>query len=234
MKQLASILLFLGAGCVYSQEYRDDAQLRAHFSVEGEINKHFSVHLDQQYRFNNNVSNFSRGSADIGIVWKINKAVRLLFDYVYIQRKTNSDIWRQRNWYYGALVLRQEVRHWRIIYRNMVQMRSGNVHSDNEHLYKIYDRNKLSLRYELNKRLTPYVSGEVYIPLNNPQYLGIERSRNQLGLLINTAKNQQLELYFMYQVWWVKGASWWNQDDRYPSHYFRRDFIYGIGYGIEF
>jgi hypothetical protein len=229
--------LIIAAWCcpvlVSAQEYLDDAQARAHINLETRLSRHFSVHLDQQYRFNQNVSNFRRGSADIGLIWRVNRHVRFLFDYVYIQRKTKEGYWQQRNWYYAALVLRHDVKRWRFIYRNMVQFRSGTVNSDDAHNYRIYDRNKASVRYEINKRLTAYTSGEVYIPVNNPQLFGIERSRNQLGMLIDVRKNQQLELYFMYQVFWQKG-DWWDQTDRYPSPYKRRDFIYGIGYGIEF
>lgn len=211
----------------------NDAQVRAHLNVETDISSRLGIHLDQQYRFKNNVSEFSRGSADIGLVWKLNRNIRILVDYVNIQRRNEYGYFRMRHWYSGALVLRQDVRRWRFVYRNLVQARTGNVNSDNQHLIKWYDRNKLSVRYELNKRLTAYTSAEIYIPLNNPQLKGIERSRNFLGILIKTFKNQELELYFMYQAWWRSG-DWWDQYDRYPDRRLKRDYIYGIGYGIEF
>jgi hypothetical protein len=235
MKRNFIFLILLVPYFVRGQDYYvyNDAQVRAHLSVETKLVGNLGFHLDQQYRFTNNASEFTRGSADIGLIWKLNRNVRFLASYVHIQRKNDMGYFRQRDWYYGALVLRKNIYRWRVIYRNMVQARFGNVNSDQQYLVKWYDRNKLSVRYEATKRFTFYTSGEVYIPLNNPQMKGIDRSRNSLGVLINTFRNQQLELYFMYQHFWGKG-DWWDQQDRYPDLRLKRHYIYGIGYGIEF
>ncbi len=233
MKNLALLSLLCFSQLVSAQKYYDDAQVRGHFNIETKLNKRFTVHLDQQYRITNNVSDFSRGSADIGITFKINKHIKLLADYVYIQKQKNSGIWNQRNWYYGAVVLKKDIGYWRIVGRAMLQARNGDVNSDKANLTRLYNRNKVSVRYEINKRLTGFVAEEIYIPLNSPQAKGIDRSRTFAGILINTFKNQQLEFYFMYQVWTQKN-NWWDQSDRYPDPLLRRDFIYGIGYGIEF
>lgn len=232
MKRTALILASLAAGALAAQDpYYNDAQLRLHLNLEKRISKHFVVHLDQQYRINQNVGNFYRGSADIGLEWRVNKHIRLLADYVYIQRKSAKDIWYHRNWYYGALVLREDFHRVKLIYRNKLQFRQGNENSENEHQYKIYDRNKLTVRYDLNKRLSPYVSEEIYVSLNDPQFKGIARTRSQAGVVINLSKSQQIEFYFMYQAF-LNNSGWWDQNNN-PNPY-RRDYIYGIVYGIAF
>jgi hypothetical protein len=236
MKTSAPILILFvlfARPLVAQDSYTEDTQMRAHFSLETKISKKFTVHLDQQYRFTNNISTFQRGSANIGITYKINKNIRLLADYVYIQRRNNSGYWFQRNWYSGALVLRKDFGYWRLVGRVMLQARNGSVNSKNEHLTRLYNRDKLSVRYEISKRLTAYVAEEIYIPLNNPQYSGIDRSRTLGGFLINTFKNQQLELYFMYQHWLHRGG-WWDQSDSFNDRRLKRTYVFGIGYGIEF
>jgi hypothetical protein len=229
---LLPLLILCAALPAQKREYTDDAEVRAHFNLETKLSKKFSVHLDQQYRFGDNVGYLTRGSADFGLVYKLNRTVRLEGDYYYIQRRKNNGSYATRHWFSGAVVVRGDVNRLRFIYRNMVQFRNGDMYSTDENLTKIYDRNKLTMRYEATKRFTFYVSGEVYIPLNNPQMQGIERMRDAAGVLFKTFKNQQLELYFMYQQRFIKGG-WWDQSDRYPSPYFQRDFIYGIGYSIE-
>ena len=230
---LAAILLAMAAPVLGQQrQYSDDAEVRAHFSIETKLTKRWSVHLDQQYRFGNNISRLTRGSADLGLTYKVNRHVRLLGDYVYMQRWKNAGYYATRHWFSGAIVLRGDIDRWRFIYRNMVQLRNGDVNSDEQYLTRIYDRNKITVRYEATKRWTFYTAQEAYIPLNNPQFKGIDRSRHSVGLLFNTFKNQQIELYFMLQQQWQRGG-WWDQNDRYPSPYLNRDYIYGIGYGID-
>jgi hypothetical protein len=233
MNRILVIALVCLAPALYGQMYRDDAQLRTHLNLEMRLSRHFSAHLDQQYRFNENMTNFRRASADMALEWRMNKHVRVLADYKFVYRKSDKEFWQQRNWYGLALVLRNDVKRWRFIYRNLLQFRGGTVNSAEQNNFRIYDRNKLTVRYEFTKRYTGYTSMEAYVPLNNPQMMGVERTRNQLGMLISTRKNQQLELYFMYQVFWQKG-NWWDQSDKYPSPYNRRDYIYGVAYNIQF
>ena len=214
------------------RSYNDDAEVRAHFSVETKLNKRWTAHLDQQYRFGDNVSRLTRAAADFGVTYKVNKHFRLLGDYVYILSGKRDGYFATRHWFSGAFMLRGDIDRWRFIYRNMLQFRKGDMNSDEQYQTKIYNRNKLSIRYEATKRYTFYTAAELYIPLNNPQVTGIDRSRNFLGVLSKTFRNQELELYFMLQQQWQKGG-WWDQSDRYPSPHYRRDFIFGIGYGIE-
>lgn len=234
MKRCLTLLFTCGlifqAGA--QRKYYDDAEARGHFSLETRLSRKWTIHLDQQYRFGDNISRLTRASADLGLTYKVNKHVKLMGDYYYLHRPKENGSYNTRHWFSGAVTLRGDIRRWRFVYRNMVQFRNGNVNSEKASQTKIYDRNKLSIRYEANKRLTFYTAGEAYIPLNNPQVQGIDRSRHFLGLLINTFRNQQLEFYFMLQQEWQKG-DWWDQYDRYPSRYYKRDFVFGIGYGIE-
>lgn len=233
---LLTLLLAAIGGSLQAQSklYRDDAEVRAHFSLETELSRRWTIHLDQQYRFGDNVSRLTRGSADLGLTYKINKHIRLLGDYIYLQNWSNSGYgyYFTRHWFSGAVVLRTNVRRWRFVYRNMVQMRNDEWNSEDAYNYRLYNRNKLSIRYEATKRWTFYTAHEIYIPLNNPQNRHFDRTRHFGGLLFKTFRNQQLELYFMYQHQWEKGR-WWDQTDKYPNPYFKRDFVYGIGYGIE-
>jgi hypothetical protein len=232
MRVLCFLLAWmLTAEAIGQETYYNDAQLRLHLDLEAKLTKRFSVRLDQQYRINQNISNFYRGAADLGVIWKPNKHVRVMLDYVYIRRKNAKDFWYQRNWYYAAILLRKDFGNIRLSYRNLLQFRGGNVNSDDGGLYKIYDRSKVTMRYEASKRVSPYVSGEIYVPLNNPQFMGIDRVRGQLGMSYNVTKNQQIDLYFMYQAF-LQDGGWWDQDDR--PKYLRRDYIYGIGYSIGF
>ncbi len=231
-----SLLILLGLTLSLSsyaqRQYRDDAEVRAHFGLETKFNKHWGMYLDQQYRFGDNVSHLTRGSAKLGLTYKFNKHLKVLGDYRFLQRRKNAGYYVTRHWFSGAIAAKGDIGYWRFVYRGMIQMRNGDMNTDRQHLTRWYNRHKLSIRYEVSKRVTLYTSGELYIPLNNTSYSGIDRSRHHVGALFNTFKNQQLELYFMYEPQYHKGG-WFGDTDKYPDPYLRRRFVFGIGYGIS-
>jgi len=216
-----------------AQRYYDDVQIRASIFLEKKLGKKFSVHLNQQNRWSNNAMEFNRAYADIGVTFKLHKKIRLMADYVLIQRKKDNGLFTTRHWYYVAAILRHDMGRWRFSYRNMFQARFNNMNSEHGQLPRYYNRNKLMVKYDITKRLGAFVGGEIFIPLNNPQLKGIERTRSLVGMEINTFKNQQLELYFMYQVRLQQG-DWYKQRTYYPYAIPRRDFIYGISYSFSF
>ncbi|MCE3225912.1 MAG: hypothetical protein K0S32_463 [Bacteroidetes bacterium] len=230
--QFTLIFIFLGI-VLFSQEYYDDAQIRAYLNVEKKITKKFFVHIDQQYRFTNNVSEFNRGSVEIGATWKPVKFFKLQGNYTFIQNHKNSGRYATRHWYSAAAIFKGEIDRWKFIYRNLFQVRSGDVNSDEMRQFRFYDRNKFIVKYEATKRFTFYVAEELYVPLNSPQAKGIDRSRSFIGTEIVTCKDQSLELFFMYQVR-LQPNEWFEQKKTYPNKLLKRDFIYGISYNISF
>lgn len=231
MRYLILILIFVG-GSLHCQKYYDDAQVRGHFSLEKKINK-WSFQIDQQYRFTNNAQDLTRISLNPGVGYKITKNIRVQADYVFIQKKDEEEVYSNRHWYGLAGVFKYDHKRWKFQYRNYTQLRYGKAHSKWADIPRVYNRNKVSVKYEATKRFTPYLAAELYLPLNSPQLFGIERARGFGGLLFNTFRNQQLEFYFLYQQQIHKNF-WFKDSDTYDNMLLRRHFIYGIGYSIVF
>jgi hypothetical protein len=229
MKRIIFILLLSSAAV--AQDNYNDAQLRTHLSVEKKINKHFSAELREQNRFNMNMTNFYRASADAGLIWNINKHIRFRADYVFIEKKNKNDLFLIHNWYYGALILKGGIHRWKFFYRNKFQVRKGAMNTDEAPVAKMYDRSMVMVKYELTKRFTMYVAEEVYSPVNSPGIKGIDRSRSYIGTEIKTTRNQQLELYFMYQAKFYD--PWFSQKKNYPGQPPKHDFVYGISYSFN-
>jgi hypothetical protein len=230
MRILFSILL-LSAFALRAQYY-DDAQIRTHLLVEKKFGKHFSASVEQQNRFTHNATTLSRASADIGLNWKFNKYIKVSADYIFIEKRNNDNTYSPRNWANVALHLRKEWKRWKFFYRGMLQLRSGDLFTNDFYELRLYNREKINIRYEVTKRIGLFVADEIYIPLNSPQASGIDRNRAYLGSTYKLSKNQQLEFYFMYQQQLQKNY-WYDQRNRYDNTMLRRYFIYGIGYAIS-
>jgi hypothetical protein len=178
----------------------------------------------------------------MGITYKINKDIKILADYVYTKKRLyiKSDEYPMSfgtvHQFYVAATFKKDFRRWRFMYRAMYQFQYNNPYASSTGLIPYqYDRNKFIIKYEYNKRLNFYVAEELYIPLNNPKFKGIDRTRTFIGMFIKTFRNQQLELYFMYQNRLHNGSGF-KQRKGYDSYSYvlEKDYVYGVGYSYEF
>ena len=234
MKRNITLLFLFFHLFASAQRYYNDAQLWFNLYLEKKVTKKFLVHLNQQDRWTNNVSQYELGYADVGITYKFTKNIKILADYVFTEKKRNIGSFSTRHQYYIALVFKKDVGFWRFSYRNMFQFQYNDPYTtkDGFNAY-YYDRNKFTIKYFATKRFDFYVAEELYIPLNNQQLKGLDRSRSFIGMFYNTTKYQQLEFYFMIQAQLQKG-DWYKQHNYYPNYMLNHDFVYGIGYSIQF
>jgi hypothetical protein len=236
-KLVCCILLFFCLKSYAQQLYKyNDAQLWFNLYLEKKLSDKFAIHLNQQDRWNENITQFSFAYADVGITYKIAKNIKILADYVFTQKKRLDDSYGSIHQYYIAMTFKKDIRRWRFMYRNMFQFQFNNPYTSYYALTPFYyDRNKFIIKYEFNKYFTFYGAEELYIPLNSPQIKGIDRSRTFFGLFYNTFKNQQLELYFMYQNR-IQNGEWFKQHTAYDAtnYILEKDFVYGIGYSFDF
>jgi len=181
------------------------------------------LHLKQQNRINNNVSEYGLGYADIGLTYRFNKHIRVRADYVFSGKRRPDATYSYRHQFYTALTLKQKYKRFTFLYRNLVQFRVKDVYSSDDGMVpEIYERNKVTIKYELNKRYSFYIAEELYLPFYQAKSKGLDRSRSFAGMLYNLTKTNQLEFYFAFQ----------QQLNSFKTT--KRIFIYGIGYSIEF
>lgn len=223
IRYLLFILVALSAANISAQRYEDDAAIWLNIYLEKKLNDKFDIHLNQKNRIANNVSEYSMGYADIGFTYNYNKNIKFLADYVYAVKLNIDGSYRNRNQFYLAVILKKRFGRLTILYRNMVQSQLEDVYVSYEGRYPVnYERNKLTVKYDLNKRFTAYAAEELYLPLYQTRIKGLDRSRTYAGLFYNLTKKSSLEVYFCLQ----------HELNAYKAT--KRDFIYGLGYSLEF
>ncbi len=217
------LVLFFSSQKVHAQEeYSKDAALWLSLNLEKKINKKITLNLSQQNRINENISQYGRGNIDLGITYRLIKNIRLTTGYVYLKRPFPNNSFTNEHRAYVSLLLKKNAGRWDFSYRNMVQMRMKNIYSsENGMLPKFYERNKLSIKYELTKFVKPYVSQEFFYPLNQTQNKGFNKSRSILGLEFNLNRKTQLETYFLFQ----KELNAFNTTEL--------DYVYGLSFSYE-
>jgi hypothetical protein len=235
MKHCLMLLIWLTGLKGFTQNYYNDAQLWFNFYLEKKLSKRFDIHLNQQDRWNQNITQYNLGYADVGLTIRLSKNVKILADYVYSEKRKKLIYFRPYHQFYIALSLKKDIRRWRFIYRNMVQVQYNDPFGSKTGYIPFYrDRNKFTIKYELTKRIDLYTATEFYIPLNLPNRLFyVDRIRYFIGTFITTFKHQQLEFYFMDQQQ-LQNNTWFTQRKRYPNIPLKNFFVYGIGYSYIF
>lgn len=201
MKKLLFIFTLLSVSyTTVAQQYVDDAAVWINIYLEKKMNKHIDIHLNQQNRFNDNVTEHGNSYADLGLTYNFNKNIGLMADYVFIERRKLDNSYSTRHQFYAAFLVKKEIGKWKFIYRNMIQSQVKNVYSSYDGAVPVWqNRNKITLKYQLNKRFTFYSAQELYLPLYQAKSRGLNRSRTFGGLFYKLTKYTELEGYFMYQ-----------------------------------
>lgn len=217
IKRTYIIISILTALTLKAQDFNDDAALWLSFKLEKKIGNGLSVYFKHQSRINENFSAYGLSYADLGASFKINKLIKLYGGAVLSRKDPFYELYENRQRYYFSINLKQSIKNFEVSFRNQTQMQ---VKQQRGQEIEVYNRNKIGLDYELNKRLSFNIAQELYMPLNDPEGLFIDRSRSIIGAAYKLRKGHSLEPYFLYQFRMVNSSD--------------RDFVYGINYSINF
>ena len=217
---LVLTLAFCQQAC--AQEFINDAALWLSVNFEKKINKHFYLQLNQQNRITENMTTYGRGSADLNVTYRLNKNIRFTGGYVFLKRPLPDNSYTNEHRFYSAITLKKRLGRWDFTFRNMLQLRFKNIYSSYEgKVPGIYERNKLTVKYDLNKYFNPYISEELFYPLHKGIQKGLSKSRTAIGCTYRLSSKSQLDLYFLFQ----QELNAYN-----PTN---RDFVYGISFTQE-
>ena len=221
-RKVLGIVLIVFAFTSRAQYYNDDASLWLNLAGTKELNAKTELQVSLQNRIGNNVTQYNQGSIDVGLQYKVNKLFRISGDYMFRQSRRLDGSYSTRHRFYLNLFLRKKAGAFTFIYRNRTQMQLKEVYSSEEVSVPVfYNRNKLQVKYELNKRIEFYLTEEVYSPFYNFNQIGIDRTRSSAGMIYNLSKKSSIEGAFYYQ------------QELYATRKLKRNYIYSITYNIS-
>jgi hypothetical protein len=223
MRFFPVLILVISFAASSAQEFEDDAQLWLNINLEKKFSDHFDVHIAHSSRINENVSQYGLGYGDIGLSYIRNDNIKVMADYVYRKKRNLDGSYSDRHRAYLAVILKKEFGRLTLSYRYRFQAELRDMYVSEDGLVpRYYDRHKIAVKYELNKRFDAFVSEELYYPYYQAMNKGFDRSRSAIGLIYKLSKKANLEAGFTY---------------RHELNAFgrtNRDFIYSITYSYEF
>jgi hypothetical protein len=198
-----------------------DAMLWMNVTLEKDLNKDFSLSLAEELRFTDNISELGAFFTDLGLNYKINKRWRTSFNYRFTNRQRLDDSYSKRHRYYADLSYRDKIKPIAFVFRTRLQSQYADINSSpTGHVAEYYWRNKLTLKYDLDKKYTPYVSIEMFLPVFTPEFSQPDGMRYSAGLEYALSKRSTFDLYYMIQ-------------QEYQVSNPQTDFVVGIGYSFD-
>lgn len=198
---LSLIFVFSFFGSLYAQdELVEDASVWLGLNIEKKVNSRINLSFSNQTRFDRNITRYRLGYQDLGLDYKVLKFLHVQADYKLIHRQREDESFSIRHQYNLSFILKKDFGLWSISFKNRWQCLYKDIYSSEDGKQAIWtNRNKLTVKYELNKRIQIYSSGELNYILKPFQDEGLDRYRASFGLEYKLTRNSGLELYYTMQ-----------------------------------
>ncbi len=189
------LVLFFQSSGSFAQE--QDAGLWLTANIEKKINNNWKAALSQEFRLKENYSQLGTYFTDIGIQYKISKSFNASLNYRFIEKLQPDLTYDERNRLYLDIAYRYKQHKWNVIFRTRFQDQIKSVGSNEDFSEpQYYWRNKLTVKHSI-KKFDPYLSFELFYPLNKPEGNEIDEWRISLGTSYELNKKNSLNGYFL-------------------------------------
>lgn len=178
----------------------NDAGLWTSINLEKKLNKQFSVSVSEEIRMNENVTEIGTFFTDLGVNYKINKIFKIGGYYRFINKRNLDDSYNKRNRFYFDLSCKTKMYLFSLTFRTRFQSQFKETNkSADAGIAENYWRNKLSLKYDLNKKIGFIGSYEIFTPLRSYDKVFKDNQRFNLGLEYTFNKMHSFNLSYMIQ-----------------------------------
>ncbi len=195
------VFLALAAAVFFSIPLKaqvNDAGLWTSVKVETELVKKLNASILQEFRFSENITELGAFYTEAGLDYKINKHFQVEVNYRFSQKRQVENYYSLRHRFSIDLKYSKKLKPFELKYRIRFQDQYADIgRSKDGGVPEYYLRNKLSLQWDLKKAYTPYVSVELFSPLNYPRYYAFDNIRSIAGVEYAFTKHHKLDLYYM-------------------------------------
>jgi len=212
-----ALLINLLSGSALNAQVKD-AGLWTSVNFEAKLVKKVSLTISQELRFNENITELGAAFTDAGLSYKLNKHFEIAANYRFTQRRRNDNYYSFRQRFYGDVKYSRKLKPFDVSFRTRIQDQISDIgRASDGGVPEYYWRNKLSLKWDTKKAYSPYVSVELFSPLNYPRINAFDAMRTTAGVEYEISKHHKVDIYYMIQK--VLNVS-------KPE----TDFILGLGY----
>ncbi len=176
----------------------NDAGLWTSINLEKKITKKIAVDLSQEFRFNENISELGSFFTEISAQYKLHKNLSIGAGYRFINKRELDDSYEKRHRMLFDLNTKEKISKIAVSARIRFQSQYSGVNtSENGKVPDNYLRTKLSVKYDFEKRYTPYLSGETFFHLNAPDGILFDNYRLSFGIEYEFTKRSDIQFGYL-------------------------------------
>jgi hypothetical protein len=213
-KYLLIFFLFIMGIKAFPQN--NDAGLWLSANIEKNFNQYLGISFSEELRLMENISEASTIFSDIGFEYRYNKHLKASAHYRFLNDRRLDDSYASKNRFYFDISYRQKIKPFAFLLRERLQSQFVEFNSSQENNPELYSRTKATVKLDLKYKVSPYLSTELFNPINNPAARFVDKARYCAGFEYLFSPRQMLDLNYMIQKSYTD----------VPGN----DFIIGMGY----
>ncbi|MDD3320654.1 MAG: DUF2490 domain-containing protein [Paludibacter sp.] len=170
------------------------------FAVSENFGRNSSLKLEEELRFDQNINSFNRAKTTLGLNYSLfRKLLVAELDYNFLYLKSDN-IYECRHRASFGLSTETGIRRFDLGFRTKIQSTwRDELRGDYSYNPKYVWRNKLELDYDIfGAPIKPFVSGEIFCPLNGSKGFYLDGCRTTLGLKYKLSKHNSVEFSLLY------------------------------------
>ncbi len=219
---LVLLLLFFPVAAGYLHGQQNDFQLWPFVKLNVQVVKNLKFHIEEEARFQENVTQLGRQISDAGISYKINKYIRTGVFYRLEDDRDKTNHYSWKNGIYGDLSLRCYPQRFTLEYRLRIQ--SSKIETTNREA-SLFDgfrhRHKITAEYNIKGvPISPVLEGELFVKQSAGQGSEISGFRTWIGLNYTIKKVHTITLKY-------------GIDQEYHVNDPLRSYIIAFGYSLD-
>lgn len=217
------LILFLPFFCGNLSAQTNDAQLWLGVNLEKKLTPEFSLNFAEELRMNENITEAGTIFSDLGLSYNVTPGFKVSANYRFINKRKPDDSYNIRHRYYFDLSYRYKFMPLVLSVRARYQSQYTDVlSSEDGKIPENYERTRMKLAFDTGKAFEPYLSTEVFIPLNQHyNALVIDCMRYTAGMEHKFYNRHSIDAWYMIQ-----------HEMNVPDP--ETDFVIGLGYSFVF
>ncbi len=188
-------------------QVRQDAGMWATLSIQHALNKKINLVIDEEFRIKENYQRINLFYTNVGIDYKVNKFLKISPTYRTIQKKRLDGNYSYRHRLMLDVTVKKKIKKITLSERVRYQIEVQDFYTSKKGKFpEQYLRLKTDVKYDIDKKITPYYSIEFRYQTRNPRGdgpvydNGFHRVRNVLGAEYEINKKNSINLYYLFQT----------------------------------
>lgn len=203
-KQLLLFFMLNASMQIAFSQAINDAGLWVTMNVEKKLSKRLELSLTEEYRLKENITQTNLFYTDLGIAVKPFGFMSVSFSYRAIQKYLLNETYSFRHRITMDVLFKKKFGKWIPSFRQRIQTQVEDVYSsETGQLPEWFARERLELKYDTDKPLSPYAAVEYRLQLKDPRNMDLNatwnRVRYTLGIDYKLNEKNELSLYYLIQ-----------------------------------